>query len=145
MKYIITVQMNLEIEADTAQEAYVISQNMELPKYYQEWSWDTRRVRDENWEDRIVDLTNWEEEDNKRICDECWKETKEWYCINWWEEYYCSDECLHKHITPEEREELYDDWNWDSYWTEREEDDVSEDDMRVKKYQDKLDILPQDM
>lgn len=51
MKYIITVQMNLEIEADTAQEAYVISQNIELPKYYQEWSWDTRRVRDENWED----------------------------------------------------------------------------------------------
>lgn len=121
MKYIITVQMNLEIEADTAQEAYVISQNMELPKYYQEWSWDTRRIRDENWEDVIVDLTNWEEEDNKRICNECWKEMKEWYCINWWEKYYCSYECLHKHITLEEREELYDDWNWDSYWTEREE------------------------
>lgn len=48
MKYKITIQMDLDIEADTAQEAYKISQNMELPKYYSEWSWDTKRIRDEN-------------------------------------------------------------------------------------------------
>ena len=121
MKYLITVQMDFEIEAESAQEAYIISQNMELPKYYSEWSWDTRRVRDEKWNECIVDFTNWEDVEDKRICNHCWKEMKEWYCISWWEEYYCSDECLHKHITEEEREELYDDWNGDSYWTEREE------------------------
>ena len=36
MKYLITVQMDFEIEAESAQEAYIISQNMELPKYYSE-------------------------------------------------------------------------------------------------------------
>ncbi len=33
-------------------------------------------------------------------------------------EYYCSDECLHKHYTEEEYEEMYDDSNGYSYWTE---------------------------
>lgn len=36
-------------------------------------------------------------------------------------EYYCSDECLHKHYTEEEYEEMYDDSNGYSYWTEWED------------------------
>jgi hypothetical protein len=35
-------------------------------------------------------------------------------------EWYCSDECLHKHVSHEEFLELYDDGDGDSYWTEWE-------------------------
>ena len=55
---------------------------------------------------------------NGRECSECGKEMNEGYCIDNGLEYYCSDECLHKHYTEEEYEEMYDDGNGDSYWTE---------------------------
>ena len=58
----------------------------------------------------------------KRICNECKKEMNKGYCIENGIEYYCSEECLHKHITPEEFEELYDNGNGNSYYTEWEED-----------------------
>lgn len=58
---------------------------------------------------------------NKRICNNCGKEMNEGYCIDNGLEYYCSDECLHKHYTEEEYEEMYDDGNGDSYWTEWED------------------------
>lgn len=58
-----------------------------------------------------------------RRCNECNQEMNSWYCIDWGMEYYCSDECLHKHYTEEERLNMYDDWNSDSYRTERDEDD----------------------
>lgn len=61
-----------------------------------------------------------------RKCDECWKAMTEGFCIDNGAEYYCTEECLHKHYTPEEREEMYDDGNSDSYRTEREEDDEEE-------------------
>lgn len=57
---------------------------------------------------------------NKRKCNECGKYIYEGYCIDNGIEYYCSDECLHKHYTEEEYEEMYDDGNGDSYWTEWE-------------------------
>jgi hypothetical protein len=63
------------------------------------------------------------EEKHSRICDECLKPMREGYCIDGGSEYYCCDRCLHAHYTPEEREEMYDDGNSDSYRTEREEDD----------------------
>lgn len=50
-------------------------------------------------------------------CDECGCGMNEGYCINGGEQYYCSDECLHEHISPEEWEELYEDGG-DSYYTE---------------------------
>lgn len=53
-----------------------------------------------------------------RICNECGKEMWEGYCIDNGLEYYCSEECLHKNISEEEFEELYDNGNGDSYWTE---------------------------
>jgi hypothetical protein len=40
-------------------------------------------------------------------------------------EWYCSDECLHKHVTPEEFLELYDDGDGDSYYTEWEEEEAA--------------------
>lgn len=55
-----------------------------------------------------------------RICSDCGKIMNAGYCINHGEEYYCSDECLHKHYTNEEFNEMYDDGNGDSYYTEWE-------------------------
>jgi len=53
-----------------------------------------------------------------RICSECNKGMREGYVIDGGAEYYCTDECLHKHYTEEEWEDMYDDGNSDSYWTE---------------------------
>lgn len=60
-------------------------------------------------------------EEYKRYCNECGKEMNKGYCIENGIEYYCSDECLHKNISEEEFEELYDNGNGDSYWTMWEE------------------------
>ena len=62
------------------------------------------------------------EEHGARICSECGEPMKQGYCIDGGSEYYCSDDCLHKHYTPEEREEMYNDGNSESYRTEREDD-----------------------
>ena len=61
-----------------------------------------------------------------RICTECGNEMNQGYLIDNGFEYYCSDKCLHKNYTIEEWEEMYDDGNSDSYWTEWEEDDILE-------------------
>ena len=66
-------------------------------------------------------LTVKEDVSYDRICSDCWKPMESWFCIDWWAEYYCSEECLYKHYTPEERTELYNYWNSESYWTERED------------------------
>lgn len=60
-----------------------------------------------------------------RICSHCGKPMREGYVIENGLEYYCSDECLHKHYTAEEWNEMYSD-DGDSYWTEW--DDYGEDD-----------------
>lgn len=62
-----------------------------------------------------------EQEQHKRVCSHCGKYMNEGYCIENGLEYYCSDECLHKRYTEEEYNELYDDGNGDSYWTEWED------------------------
>ena len=54
-----------------------------------------------------------------RFCDVCGKEMHEGFVIDGGCEYYCSEECLHKHYTPKEWEEMYND-DGDSYWTEWE-------------------------
>ncbi len=84
--------------------------------------WETIKAEiieylDEEWgETEITDVWVYAQ----RLCSECWKGMKEWYCIDWWEAYYCSDECLHKHITADERDEMDHD-EWDSCWTEWDE------------------------
>lgn len=64
-----------------------------------------------------------------RKCDECEKGMNSGFCINDGEAYYCSDECLHKHHTPAEWEEMYngdeedgEEGGGSSYWTEWEEE-----------------------
>jgi len=57
-----------------------------------------------------------------RTCDEYGKGMNEGYCFDGGCEYYCSDECLHKHFTPEEWAEAYADGDGDSYWTTWDED-----------------------
>lgn len=53
-----------------------------------------------------------------RICNECGKHVKEsGYVVENGVEYYCSNDCLHKHYTPSEWEKMYDNGSGDSYWT----------------------------
>lgn len=62
-----------------------------------------------------------------RICNECKKKMNKGYCIENGMEYYCTDECLHKHYTEKEFLEMYCDGEGDSYYTEwesEEKDDV---------------------
>lgn len=60
-----------------------------------------------------------------RVCYDCGKPMKKGYCIDNGSEHYCSDECLHKHYTPEQWDEMYDGGNSDSYWAEWEEDNCA--------------------
>jgi hypothetical protein len=55
-----------------------------------------------------------------RKCSECGRGMNEGYVIGGGCEHYCSDYCLHKHVTHEEFLELYDDGDGDSYYTEWE-------------------------
>ncbi len=65
-----------------------------------------------------------EELDCFRICEECGKPMIVGYVVDGCDT-YCSDECLHKHLTYEEFKELYDDGNGDTYWTTWYEDSVT--------------------
>lgn len=53
-----------------------------------------------------------------RQCTECRKGMNEGYVIEGGDEYYCSDPCLHKHVTPEEFLELYGEGDTQTYYTE---------------------------
>lgn len=55
--------------------------------------------------------------ENLRICSECGKAFQEGFMVEGGLEYYCSDECLHKHYTEEEWLEMYDNGNSQSCWT----------------------------
>lgn len=66
-------------------------------------------------------------EEETRRCDECNNQMDQGFVVNGGEEYYCDEECLHKHYTPEEWAEMYGDGNSDSYWTQWEEgEDLNE-------------------
>ena len=56
-----------------------------------------------------------------RICSECGKVMVEGYLVNSGDEYYCNDECLHKHYTEEEWNNMYSDDSDENYWTSWEE------------------------
>ncbi len=55
--------------------------------------------------------------DNFRVCDECDSITQEGFVVDDGQYIFCSKECLHKHYTPSEWLEMYDEGNGDSYWT----------------------------
>lgn len=58
-----------------------------------------------------------------RVCSECNKIMFSGYVIKDGEEYYCSDQCLHKHYTEDEYLKLHkenEDENCQAYWTEWE-------------------------
>jgi hypothetical protein len=58
-----------------------------------------------------------------RQCDECRKGMNDGYVICNGEGYYCTDECLHKHYTEEQWNEMYNDDDGESYYTEWDKDD----------------------
>lgn len=53
-----------------------------------------------------------------RYCSACHKQMTQGYCIENGVDYACNVECLHQLMTQEEFDELYDDGNGDTYWTE---------------------------
>ena len=59
-----------------------------------------------------------------RVCDECGNPMIEGYVVDG-HETYCSDNCLHKHISEEEFDVLYDDGYGDTYWTTWYEDSLT--------------------
>jgi len=71
------------------------------------------------------DLEFWEqlgeELDCFRICEECGSPMIEGYVVDG-DDTYCSEACLHKHVSEEEYERLYDNGNGDTYWTTWYED-----------------------
>lgn len=69
-----------------------------------------------------------------RTCSECGKGMNEGYCIGSGDDYYCSDACLHKHMTPAEYLELYADGEGDSYWTDWYDAEDDDDDDEIDTY-----------
>lgn len=57
-------------------------------------------------------------------CSQCNSGMNEGYCIEAGLSYYCSDECLHKNITPNQWKKMYSD-DGDSYWTEWEDEEFA--------------------
>ena len=97
----------------------------ELLRYFQIYEIDTN---DRDFKDVLADYIIYNEapddvkvlgldEEHYRICSECGKVMVEGYCIDNGMDYYCSDECLHKHMSQDEFDALYNDGRGDSYWT----------------------------
>ena len=63
-----------------------------------------------------------------RKCTQCQANMLDGYVIEDGFAYYCSDDCLEKNMSRQEYEELHDDGEGSSYWTEweLEEDDEQE-------------------
>ena len=59
-----------------------------------------------------------------RICDECGKPMIEGYVVDGCD-VYCSEDCLHKHISDKEFNYLYDNGNGHTYWTTWYEDSMT--------------------
>jgi len=68
-----------------------------------------------------------------RECSECKMKMKQRFVIENGMEYYCSEECLHKHYTEDEYLEMFDDGNGDSYWTVWEEEEEPKETIYILK------------
>jgi len=74
---------------------------------------------DEDEEDFNESLdSNDTNDDDIHRCDACKEVMSQGYVINGGEEYFCSNTCLNTKYDKEAFEELYDDGEGDSYWTE---------------------------
>ncbi len=77
---------------------------------------------------RMTDADFWEllseQLDCFRICEECGKPMIEGYVVDGCNT-YCSEECLHKHVSEEEYKKLYDNSEGDTYWTTWYEDSIT--------------------
>lgn len=70
-------------------------------------------------EDLIKEAEKWlDEQKEKRICSHCGEVMHQGYCIEQGLEYYCSDSCLYQHYTKEEFDEMYNDGEGDTFYTE---------------------------
>lgn len=69
---------------------------------------------------------NLENNEDLRVCSVCGKVMNKGYVVDSGMEYYCSDECLLTKYTNDEWNEMYDNGNSDSYYTEWEDDIVEE-------------------
>lgn len=80
-------------------------------------------VMEENISDENVKIMVWYnpmgslEYEELRVCSECGKFMDSGYVIENGLEYYCNNECLHKHYSDDEYNKMYDNGNGDSYWT----------------------------
>lgn len=63
------------------------------------------------------------ENEELRECTNCGKDMASGYVIDDGLEYFCDDDCLHSHYSPEEYEELFD--QDAAYWTEWEGGDAA--------------------
>lgn len=87
-----------------------------IPDHEKYGSW--LRRNNPNVFENLYNVWKYEQENSFRICSECNSEMKSGYVIENGMEYYCSDNCLEKNMTKENFEELYDNGNGNSYWTE---------------------------
>lgn len=71
----------------------------------------TEHTSDADFWDRLS-----EELDCFRICDECGQPMIEGFVVDGCST-YCSEECLHKHISEEDYREAYNNGDGDTYWT----------------------------
>lgn len=87
---------------------------------------------------RTEDVNFWESlADNLdclRVCDECGKPMILGYLVDGCDT-YCSEECLHKHLTDEEYKELYNEENGDTYWTTWYEESITYNSLTNKSNQ----------
>lgn len=70
-------------------------------------------------EDLIETSEEWLNElKESRICSHCGQVMTQGYCIEQGLQYFCSDSCLYENYTKEEFEEMYNDGEGDTFYTE---------------------------
>ena len=105
-------------------ELNIVAWNGGEPKYdIREWSPDHRQMS-RGLTFKVSEMNNlardlvFEFDESFRVCSECGSIMVQGYVIGGGDEYYCSDECLHKHYSEEEYLQMYEDNDDDNYWTQ---------------------------
>lgn len=106
-------QMEEDVQADIKKDIYYYLQNTLELKGEELWE-----SYDNACNSRLIDVYDSMELDTIRICSECGDVMQEGYCIEDGDSYHCDKKCLNKRYTDEEFEELYDNGDGNSYYTE---------------------------